>query len=79
MADPCRCGWDGKDFHPCHGRGYTCRQPAKARIYNPQPVTLAGQSMKVSVEQTFACDECWEYFETLRKKRQEAEAKINDR
>jgi len=59
----CRCGYEGPDDqHPCHGRGYTCRQPAEHRFYNARPVALAGVQMKLSVDDTFACDECWAEF-----------------
>lgn len=56
---PCRCGYTGEGHHPCHGRGYTCRQPAKERFYSVRPVALAGQQLKLGAQQTWACDECW--------------------
>jgi hypothetical protein len=63
----CRCGWDGVGDHPCHyprlGPSYSCKRPAKERFYyDGHPFSLAGVQMKLSVNQTFACDECWEVF-----------------
>ena len=54
----CRCGYDGTGPHPCHGMGYTCRRPAKLRLYNAKPSALAGVQMKLVVTETWACDEC---------------------
>lgn len=62
-AESCRCGHEGSDApHPCHGKGYGCRKPAEARFYNPSLVALAGVQMKMQVEGTYACDECWAEF-----------------
>lgn len=66
----CRCGYetDGDDGkHPCHGRDatgrpYSCRKPAQHRFYNARPVALAGMQLKFGVNDTFACDECWDKF-----------------
>jgi len=59
----CRCGYVGDDSeHPCHGRNYSCRLPAKARYYVPGPFSLAGAQLKVSATKTYACDTCWEEF-----------------
>ena len=57
----CRCGWDGQGDHPCHANAYTCRKPAKARYYEPtRRYAIAGFQMKMSISETYACDECWE-------------------
>ena len=61
--EACRCGWDGKGHHPCHGFAYTCRQPSTQRFYDPQPVGLAGVQMKLQVKDTWSCDPCWERFQ----------------
>lgn len=68
----CRCGHDGPDDgHPCHGKGHTCRKPGKARYYEPHKLySLAGAQSKMSVVQTFACDECWTEFGSLLAKRE---------
>lgn len=59
----CRCGWDGKGDHPCHGLAYTCRKPATLRFYMPSwKFSLAGAQLKFSVTETWACDECWVGF-----------------
>ena len=61
MSTTCRCGWDGQGDHPCHRNNYTCRKPAKIRYYEPTKLyALAGVQMKMSVVDTWACDECWE-------------------
>ena len=66
--DTCRCGHkDGDDFHPCHAKAYTCRKPATQRFYNPRPVCLAGVQMKFAVNETWACDDCWEASKVLLK------------
>lgn len=68
MSEACRCGWDGQGDHPCHGNGYRCRQPAKARYYEPHlNYSLAGAQMKMSMAQTFACDACWDEFREKQK------------
>ncbi len=59
-SQPCRCGHVGGEPHPCHGLGYTCRKPARERFYNARPVALAGMQLKFQVNQTWACDECWD-------------------
>lgn len=62
----CRCGYTGnEDNHPCHGQVYTCRKPAKIRVYNTKPVALAGIQMKLVADITWACDECWKEFKKL--------------
>lgn len=59
----CRCGWDGIGEHPCHGMGYTCKKPAKQRFYHDgRPFSLAGVQMKLSMQETWACDECWQNY-----------------
>ena len=59
----CRCGWSVVGDHPCHGKGYECKKPAKVRYYEPHSrYSLAGMQLKLSVVETFACDECWEAF-----------------
>lgn len=58
----CRCGWDGTGDHPCHGRAYECKKPARSRSQPHQRYSLAGAMLKLSVVETFACDECWEEF-----------------
>jgi len=63
----CRCGWDGQGAHPCHGKGYTCKAPAKPRLYALRPAAVAGVQMKLEASHTFACDACWGWFETLLK------------
>lgn len=60
----CRCGHpkDSPDPHPCHAGGYSCRKPAKERIYalpGMAKYALAGAQMKLAAERTWACDECW--------------------
>lgn len=61
MSETCGCGWDGTGDHPCHGSAYSCRKPATSRLYVPtMRASLAGLQMKLSVGETFACDECWE-------------------
>jgi len=63
--ETCRCGWN-KTFgiHYCHGKGYTCRNPGTIRFYNPNPdrFSLAGMQAKLSMSETYACDECWDAF-----------------
>lgn len=64
----CRCGVDSKtNPHPCHGQLYQCKKPAKHRFYNPKLVTLSGTKLKMSVSDTWACDECWENFKIQNK------------
>ncbi len=63
----CRCGHEGGEPHPCHGQRYTCRAPAKHRLYNPYLASLAGVQMKVVAYDTWACDPCWEKFLAARK------------
>lgn len=66
----CRCGYkgDGTDGngdadHPCHANGYSCRRPAKPRLYQSGNLaSLAGVQLKFSMQDTWACDECWEAF-----------------
>lgn len=55
----CRCNRETERGHLCHGQGYTCPNPGKLRIYNAEPVALAGMQMKVQAQQTIACDVCW--------------------
>lgn len=65
MPKLCRCGHDeeSSDPHPCHYNGYTCRKPAKARMYVPTMLfSLAGVQTKVSAIRTWACDEHWAVF-----------------
>lgn len=61
----CRCGHDGNGPHPCHMSVYSCRKPATQRFYNPRPVALAGVQMKLEMDETWACDECWAAFLAL--------------
>lgn len=61
-AMTCRCGHAGGEPHPCHGKAYTCRAPAKQRFYAPHFVSLAGVQMKFEVSETWACDVCWAWF-----------------
>lgn len=64
MNDPCRCGWNGKGQHPCHGKRYTCRNPGISRLYYPHSrFSLAGTQLKFSMRETFACEECWKSFQ----------------
>lgn len=61
-AEKCRCGHTGDGPHPCHADGYSCRQPATARLI-PMPLgtgALAGAQMKLTVYETYACDVCFE-------------------
>lgn len=59
----CRCGHrDGEGPHPCHADDFRCGRPAKQRLYNARPAVLAGMQMKLTVTETWACDECWERF-----------------
>jgi hypothetical protein len=70
----CRCDWDGTGDHPCHSNGYGCRKPAKERFYEPTiRYALAGAQLKMSVTQTWACDECWEKFSKQLEARYEQE------
>ena len=70
----CRCGWDGNGEHPCHGRGYTCGRPAKARYYEPSKMySLAGAQPKFCAQQTYACEECWESFKKAQRKHESAD------
>lgn len=58
--DTCRCGHkDPGSPHPCHGKGYTCKNPAEHRFYGPKVVGIAGVQMKYQVQETWACDDCW--------------------
>lgn len=67
-GEVCRCGHpEGKEPHPCHGRGYQCGHPAKRRFYNPSLVSLAGVMLKVQVSDTWACDACWQKFGAAQK------------
>lgn len=69
MSDSlCRCGHPTASTdvpHPCHGKGYTCRAPATSRLV-AAPTCLAGAQMKLGAYETWACDECWEWFKGLR-------------
>ena len=58
----CRCGYNGEGPHLCHGKAHTCRKPASQRFYNPHITALAGMQMKFGLHDTWACDECWEWF-----------------
>lgn len=60
MTEPCRCGHVGDGPHPCHGKSYTCGKPALRRFYDPRLPCLAGAQTKVTVNETWACDPCWE-------------------
>jgi hypothetical protein len=62
MAETCRCGFNGEGEHPCHGKAYSCRKPAKQRFYGAHLTALAGVQMKLGVNSTWACDECWSAF-----------------
>jgi len=62
----CRCGHDGQGSHPCHAKAYKCRKPASQRFYNAQRVALTGMQMKLQVQDTWACDECWEEFKAMK-------------
>lgn len=66
-GEPCRCGYAGEGPHPCHGMLYTCRRPARRRMYlvNGLRFALAGQQLKFSMDETWACDECWKPFAAL--------------
>ena len=62
----CRCGFSGEGPHPCHGKGYSCgNSGATRRFYNARPACLAGVQMKLTVDETWACDSCWEWFKGL--------------
>ena len=37
-------------------------KPGTIRYYPPGPFSLSGQQMKLSVKETWGCDECWEQF-----------------
>ena len=64
MTETCRCGWDGEGDHPCHGKLYSCKKPAERRFYAPSMrFALAGARLKFSTRETFACAECWEWFQ----------------
>ena len=51
--------------------GYECRKPAVRRFYNAEAVALAGAQLKLQVTDTWACDECWETFRVLTKRKAE--------
>jgi len=68
-VENCRCGHDGVGDHPCHAKAYQCRRPARERFYDARPAVLSGMQMKLSVSQTWACDECWEEFKAIQKLR----------
>lgn len=68
MAAACRCGHSGDGPHPCHFNGYTCRAPATSRFIATPGTSLAGMQMKVGAYETFACDECWEKYKSMRAK-----------
>lgn len=57
----CRCGWEGRGPHPCHGWFYNCDNPGTPR-YVTRSVGIAGARLKVGAYRTFACDECWGAF-----------------
>lgn len=61
MTDsPCRCGYKpGDPFHPCHHGGYTCKKPGVERYVPLGLAALPGMQMKMSVYQTWACDQHW--------------------
>ena len=59
----CRCNRETERSHLCHGQGYTCPNLGKMRLYQMQPVSLAGMQMKLQVQQTIACDACWAKFQ----------------
>ncbi len=70
----CRCGFNGTGDHPCHSNGYSCGKPAKHRFYNAKGVALTGLQMKVQMNDTYACDECWNIY-LLRYERKQNETK----
>lgn len=57
----CRCGWNGKKEHPCHGMTYTCRKPGTERFVRTN-ACLSGTQTKFGVYITYACDLCWESY-----------------
>lgn len=59
--EPCRCGRQTADSHPCHYGGYTCPNEGTRRLYvDPRMrFSLAGAQMKLSAHETVACDEHW--------------------
>ncbi len=65
--------------HPCHwvGPSGRCAGPATRRFYDPnppdKPASLSGVHMKLSVTDTFACDEHWQVFQGMLRAR---EAKV---
>lgn len=63
----CRCGHDLSlpGPHPCHGKSHACKKPGKRRLYNARPAILAGYQVKYTVDETFACDACWDEFAKL--------------
>lgn len=61
----CRCGHAGQDPHPCHGNAYACKKPATQRFYNARPAHVAGMQMKLQVDDTWACDDCWNLYRGL--------------
>ena len=68
-TDTCRCGAASRaPTHPCHGKAYGCRRPAKQRFYDPRTVGLAGAVLKYAVHDTWACDDCWADFVATRAK-----------
>jgi hypothetical protein len=66
-SDSCRCGHAGDGPHPCHAKGYRCGAPATQRFYNAQRVALAGMQPKLQVQETWACDACWESYKAALK------------
>ena len=63
----CRCGHTGNGPHPCHAGGYRCSAPATRRLYNAELVALAGMQPKAQIQETWACDACWESFQATLK------------
>lgn len=66
MSNNCRCGFQGDGEHPCHGMGYSCKNPATTRFVT-YPTALSGMQMKLGAYQTWACDKCWENFKQILK------------
>ena len=60
-SEHCRCGHptDSTEPHPCHWGDYTCREPATHFFYAQPGIgkfALAGAQMKVSANDSWACD-----------------------
>ncbi len=61
----CRCGHDtsSDEPHPCHGNGYTCKKPSRRYFYQMKPFGSSKYSFVYSARDTWACEECWAWYQ----------------